>query len=103
MIRRGPLPERSYVVVGNEVVRDRRLSWKARGLLIYLLSRPEGWTVAATRLAADGPDGRDAVLSGLRELETVGYLVRRRVQGPSGRWRTESVVYDSPELAQAER
>lgn len=70
-----------FVQVPRETIRDERLSWKARGILAFLLDHPEGWIVKAEQLADEGPDGRDAVLSGLRELRAAGYyrLERRRM------------------------
>lgn len=96
MIVRGPLPTRSYTVLQNELLRDRRLSWKARGLLAYLLSQPPGWTTRTEHLAGVAPDGRDSVRSGLRELEAAGYLRRWRTRADDGRWEWHTVVYDDP-------
>ena len=85
-----------FTIVPNDVLRDVRLSWKARGLLAYLLSLPDDWRTSSDRLARLGPDGRDAVRSGLRELEELGYLVRRRIQSSTGRWSTELIITDEP-------
>jgi len=74
------LPRTRYVVVGNGAVEDSALSWAARGLLAYLLSRPKGWEVSAERLASHGTEGRKAVQAALRELESAGYLRRTRVR-----------------------
>jgi hypothetical protein len=57
---------------------------------------PDGWRTSSDRLARLGPDGRDSVRSGLRELEQRGYLVRRRVQDDRGRWSTELIISDEP-------
>lgn len=96
MIRRSPRPQRNYTVIHNEVIRDGRLSWKARGLLIFLLSQPDDWHTSASRLARQSPDGRAAILSGLHELELAGYIQRRRIQNRKGYFSTETVVYDTP-------
>jgi hypothetical protein len=68
--------EAKFTVIDNATLGDDRLSWKARGILAYLLSKPDGWEVMVRHLVNAAPDGRDAVLSGLRELEAIGYLVR---------------------------
>lgn len=96
MIRRAP-HETSYAVIRNEAIRDKRLSFKARGLLTLLLSMPDDWRVTSRWLAGQGPDGRDAVMSGLRELEAAGYLRRsRHHDGETGQWVHDSVVYETP-------
>lgn len=96
MIRRGPKPDR-FVIIPNRIARQRELSFRARGLLSYLLSMPEDWQTNSNRLAAESPkEGRDAIRSALAELEDAGYLRRRRIQDDAGRWRTETIVTDDP-------
>lgn len=97
-IIRAPRPESGFVQIRNEVARDTRLSYKARGILIEILSRPDNWETSADALAATGPDGRTAVLSGLRELRETGYLETVRRRRDDGTFNTISVVYDTPQI-----
>lgn len=96
MIVRSARPRENFTVVSNRVIRDHRLSWKARGLLIYVLSQPDNWRTSSNHLASIGPDGRDAVRTGLDELGKYGYLERRRYQAPNGTWRTDIIIHDQP-------
>jgi hypothetical protein len=91
-----------YVMVRNRTVRDSRLSFKARGILVYLLSLPDDATVDRAKLAAAARDGEDSVRTGLQELAAAGYLVHRRVQNERGRWLTEAVIYESPRRARTD-
>lgn len=95
MIRRGQRPER-YLLVSNDVVRDVRLSRRARGLLVELLSRPDNWQINVAGLLEGGPEGRDAIRAALRELEEVGYARWETKQEPgSGKLAgRDLVVYD---------
>lgn len=95
MIVRAPRYDR-FTVLPNQALRDDRLSWKARGLLAFLLSQTEGWRVSSRQLALQAPDGIHAIRAGLKELEEHGYLVRQKYQDPAGRWRTDSIIYDLP-------
>lgn len=101
MIVRSPRPDRGFTILDNLTLRDPRLSWKARGLLAFLLSMPDNWRTNSDHLQHCGPDGRDSVRAGLRELEAAGYLERRKVRSESGRWSSETVVYDRPRHPQA--
>jgi hypothetical protein len=96
-IVRAPRPESGFVQIRNEVARDVRLSYKARGILVEILSRPDNWETSADALAATGPDGRTAVLSGLRELRETGYLITTRTRLPDGTFNTVSTVFDTPQ------
>jgi hypothetical protein len=49
--------------------RDTRLSWKARGILAYLLQHEDDWEVSVQDLVAQSTkDGRMSVQSALQEL-----------------------------------
>jgi hypothetical protein len=69
-----------YVQLDKRIVEDDRLSWKAKGLLAYLLSRPDQWEVRIQDLVKRSTDKEYAVRSALKELTELGYaeMVRRR-------------------------
>lgn len=87
-----------YATVHNRAVRDTRLSRRARGLLVELLSHADGYRVSVAALVATGPEGRDAVRGALVELERYGYLARVRRGREDGRLgEVEYRVTDMPE------
>lgn len=88
-----------YFVAANEPFTNRAVSWEARGLLAYLLSRPDGWTIQNADLLRQGPAGRDKLSRMLRELKEAGYLVRTRYQNEDGTFSWESFVFESPDLS----
>jgi hypothetical protein len=84
-----------YVVIPNRIARDRRLSFRARGLLVMLLSLPAEWHVRADMLADDNPESRTAIRAAMKELRDAGYVEVHREQGERGRWRTRLEVFDT--------
>ncbi|WP_405804515.1 helix-turn-helix domain-containing protein [Streptomyces sp. NBC_01187] len=94
---------RCFTVLGNEVLRDRRLSFTARGLLAYLLSLPDGAREDVRTLADKNPGlGRRGVAKALDELIEFGYYARRTVRNPdSGQVCTETYVFDAAHTAEA--
>jgi hypothetical protein len=76
-----------FVVMDQRAVEDDRLSWAARGLLCYLLSRPDDWKVMVNDLRKRGNLGRDGIYRLLRELRTVGYAKFLRLRDRNGRIR----------------
>lgn len=104
-------PTVEWTQIPNAVARDHRLSWRARGLLLELLSFPPGWETSIDRLVQDAArhsngatEGRDAMRTAARELKNVGYLIEHKSQDGRGRWRTELELTDAPmwALVQAE-
>ncbi len=63
-----------FVIIDQHAVEDSRLSWAARGLLGYLLSRPDDWKVIVNDLRKRGNLGRDGIYRLLRELRDAGYV-----------------------------
>jgi hypothetical protein len=99
VIIRTPHPTKNFTIVQNEIVRNPSLSFKARGLLIYLLSMPADWSSSSTNLARMAPDGRESIRTGMRELHDAGFMVTTKRQTESGHWVTETHVYDTPQLS----
>src|SRR5688500_3932964 len=81
-----------FVIMPRPTVRDERLSFRARGLLMFIVDLPKGWDVNATWLVKQGKEGREAVYAALSELRAAGYyrVERRRAEG--GRWVTGTAV-----------
>lgn len=79
------LPQDHFTIVPNAWLRDPRLSRRARGLLVELMSHEPGWETSAERLAKAGTEGVAALKAALKELETAGYLVRETLRDDRGR------------------
>ncbi|MFE7635126.1 hypothetical protein ACFU7Z_13990 [Kitasatospora sp. NPDC057518] len=90
---------RSFTVLPNGLLQDRRLSYTARGLLADLLSRPDGWREDGRHMADTSPQGRGAIRKALKELTEAGYYGVEKIRMPDGTIRTETHVYDTPQLA----
>jgi hypothetical protein len=87
---------RSYLHVPSATVTDAQLSFKARGILAYLLDKPAGWDVRSVAIAADSPDGKAAVQAGLRECARAGYYRIERRRLLDGRLVTGTAVSEEP-------
>jgi len=98
MIRRSERPKDHYTVIANDVLRDEQLSFRARGILAAILSRPDNWTIKSDLLAQQGKEGRDAIRSALKELRDANYLHLEKMRNPDGTFTTVQVIYDRPTL-----
>ena len=95
-IQRTARPQSNFTILSNEILRDNRLSFRARGILVSVLSRPDNWRTSAESLANESKEGRGAILTALKELETLGYLERTKYQNEQGHWVSDSLIYDKP-------
>lgn len=87
----------NYTVMSNHHLRDKSLTLKAKGLLSLVLSLPDSWNYSIEGLAEINKEGVSAVRSALKELETAGYVSRKRVRDEKGLLReTEYTFCEHP-------
>lgn len=86
-----------YVNIDQQLIRDESLSWKARGIFMYLWSQTDEWDFYAKEVAKHSTDGLDTLNSGLKELEQHGYLSRKRKRDKEGRLKgTDWILHEKP-------
>jgi hypothetical protein len=78
--------EAPFVQIDKACLNDPRLSFKAKGLLAYLLTKPETWVTQINDLQKASGDGEHAIQTAFGELEAAGYAKLITRQGPSGQW-----------------
>ncbi len=89
----------NYTMVSQQIMKDRSLGLVERGLLITLLSLPDGWELSNRGLQVILPDGRDRIARTMNRLIEMGYVTR--VQGRQGnRFGTNCIeVHETPQLS----
>ncbi|MBF9071659.1 hypothetical protein [Streptacidiphilus fuscans] len=87
-----------FTVLPNFLLQDRRLSYLAKGILVDLLSRPDGWREDGRHIADSSPTGRGAVARALRELARFGYYRVEKVRQSDGTIISEAHVFDTPQV-----
>lgn len=95
-IRKPILFESHFTQLPNLWARDCRLGWRAKGILLFLMSHQNGWRTSLEHLANEGPDGLAAIRTAINELEAMGYL-RRETTQTSSDW----IITDPFELGKA--
>lgn len=78
--------KKGFIVLYREAAQDARLSLEARGLFALMVSLPDNWEYTVSGLAAKAGCGKDKVRRLLKELQTVGYLVREQSHGQGGKF-----------------
>ena len=95
-IVRTPRIERDFTILPNRAIRDPHISYRARGVLAYVLSMPDNWRTSAETLSRQGVEGRDAIRAAINELIAAGYARRVKSQDERGHFTTELHFYDYP-------
>ncbi|MFF0626741.1 hypothetical protein [Streptomyces sp. NPDC004296] len=101
-IARGPMAadafEAHFTRIANQLFRDARLSFKAKGIFGLISTHKDGYGLSMESIAAASTDGISAVRTGLKELEEYGYLVRERDRNQAGQLgQTRYWITDMPD------
>lgn len=90
---------KNFTIFSNDPLRDYRLSFAARGLLLFMLSHPDDWVFNKKYLENASPAGRYGVKKLLKELEDFDYIKSKAVR-QSGKFSfIEYILYEKPETA----
>lgn len=87
---------KNYTVMSNYHLRDKNLSYKAKGLLSFMLSLPETWDYSMKGLEAISKESIKALRNILLELENSKYITRIRKQDEHGKFYYDYSIYEIP-------
>lgn len=91
--------KRPYTIVCNDLIMDSRLRLQTRAVLILMLSRPPDWDYSIRGMAAIAGITKDTMSKMFHELESAGYVKRKKQLREGGRFATGGyIVSDTPEL-----
>lgn len=85
-----------YTHISNELIDAEGLSYRARGVAVHLLSKPDNWVIKIEYLMRHGKEGEKAIRTAMHELAEYGFLMRDRVLGPDGKIKTVTCIADYP-------
>lgn len=83
-----------YRSVNESVFRDTNLNLTTRGLLGYLLTRPDGWKIRFYDLLNVSGCGRDGMQGMIKEMCLFGYAMARNVRMADGTLRSEVIIFN---------
>lgn len=85
----------SYTQVSNQVLCDKNLSLKAKGLYGYLFSKPDDWQFHINRMQEELQESEGQIRSIIKELIDKGYIIRHQIN-ENGKF--GGVVYEFVDL-----
>jgi len=88
---------KDFAMIPNKLLDDVFLSWKAKGVLCYLLRLPSDWKVHTEEIEKHSKDGIDSLNSAIKELIVAGYIKRNKIRSDKGLFKGyEYSVYNTP-------
>ena len=87
---------RPFVIVDKGFIQDPKISAKATGILLYLLSRPDNWQIYESEITKHFKDGIRAIRTGIQELILCGYIHRQQLRNKGQFSHYEYHVYETP-------
>lgn len=75
----------NFALIANNALRDPRISYRAKGILAACLSHSAGYTFNKDWILQHGTEGRDAIVTALKELRKFGYLINVKIRNDDGR------------------
>lgn len=87
---------KNYTVMSNYHLRDKNLSYKAKGLLSFMLSLPDDWDYSLNGLVKVSKEGIKAIRNILQELKEYGYLNIQKKQNGLGHFEYDYLIYEYP-------
>lgn len=74
------IKNKNYTIINNEFLKRKDLSWKAKGILAYILSLPDDWNINLKEVMRHATEGERAFRSGWKELDQLGYVERKPIR-----------------------
>ena len=94
---------KNYTVMSNYHLRDKNLSYKAKGLLSFMLSLPEDWDYSLAGLCAISKESKDGIRTILKELQEYHYLVIEKSRNDKGLFEYNYLIYEVPHKLEIEK
>ncbi|MGB4311292.1 MAG: helix-turn-helix domain-containing protein [Natronincolaceae bacterium] len=86
-----------FTIVPNQIMDDPTISFRAKGVYAYLRSKPDNWEYRVQNITRAGKEGRDAIQTAIKELESAGYIERVANQVEGGKYNGWIwYVYETP-------
>ena len=90
--------ENPYVMINKHFIHDETISFKAKGILLYIFSRPDDWQIYETEIVKHAKDSRSSVRSGVAELLAAGYMFREKNREKGKFKGYDYEVYETPQI-----
>jgi len=89
--------DKNYSTIHNGFLNCKSLSWGAKGLFTYILSKPDHWNINLNELCTHSTNGISSTRGFYKELLDAGYILKITTR-ESGKFVTQYQIFEKPEL-----
>jgi hypothetical protein len=75
---------KNFTIINNEILKNRQISARAKGLWTYIMTLPADWDVSKTEINRHFSEGKTAMATAWKELSAFGYVESHREQDGKG-------------------
>lgn len=86
----------NFTTVPNNIINDKSISLKAKGVYLFLISKPDNWHFSVDRISTQNSDGLASVKSALKELEDKRFLKRVQINKRGVFGENDYIIFDEP-------
>lgn len=87
---------KNYTIVDNYFIDDINLKPAGKGMLLFMLRKPDDWRFNYKNFEKELGIGNKAIRTLIKNLEELKYLKRERVIGENGQYKWIYYVYEIP-------
>jgi len=74
----------NFTQIANSFLRDKRISFKAKGLFSYMFSHDESWNFTLNSISKQQEEGIESIRTAMNELKAYGYIVYKKHSNGTG-------------------
>jgi hypothetical protein len=87
----------NFTQVPNEIINDKNVSLKAKGLYLYMVSKPDNWEFSLNGLTSQLKECKDSIIVIINELVKCGYLQKIKNRNDDGtQSMNDYILYETP-------
>lgn len=85
-----------FTIVPNSLINNENISTGAKGMFLFLNSKPPNWSFSENKIKKQIKENETFIKRTLKELESFGYLVRKRIMVKGQNKGMEYILNPSP-------
>ena len=103
-----------FAQIANELLNDKNISAKAKGIYAFMYSKPNGWTFTIRSMSKQLKEGKESIRTAITELKHYGWIGYKKHTDGTGNYKLhvkplhinqvpETPTWENPNVGKSER